>query len=285
VTLVSVTLVSATLVSATLVACRPFCDYLARIMTVDCRDLDWGVRVLTLNNPPANAFSAALRADLAAACAAAKTDDRVRAVVVTGAGKFFSGGLDLKQVSAGSGDQVFGMDFGCRDGVFDLWTLPKPTIAMVNGHAIAGGGILCLACDVRIAARGKVKIGLNEVAIGLAFPTGAYEIAALALNNQQARRVLLEAGLYDLDTARALGMLDDIVEPADLERVCIERACLLGSYPRAAYAHTKRALQHDAVQRVVNETAEQRRVIKEVWTSVETRQSIEQQLSRVSKRG
>ena len=252
-------------------------------MTVEPKDLDGGIRVLTLNRPPANAINAQLLADLSAACAAAESDALVRAVVLTGAGKFFSGGLDLKEVTGSTGPETFGAGFGRNDGVFALWTLSKPTIAMVNGHAIAGGGILCLACDVRIAARGNTKIGLNEVAIGLAFPTGAYEIAALALSNRAARRVLLEAGLYDLDTARDLGMIDDVVDPADLERVCAERARLLGSHSPAAYAHTKRALQRDAVRRVVGESAEQRQATAAVWTAPETRRIVMQQLSRLSK--
>jgi enoyl-CoA hydratase len=252
-------------------------------MTVDCRDLAGGVRVLTLNRPPANAINGEMLADLSAACEAARQDDRVRAVVVTGTGKFFSGGLDLKQVAAG-GAGVFGSEFGRQDGVFALWTLPKPTVAMVNGHAIAGGGILCLACDVRIAARGTIKIGLNEVAIGLAFPTGAYEIAALALSNRQARRVLLEAGLHDPDRACAIGMVDEVVEPSALERVCIERARLLGSYVAAAYAQTKQSLQRDAVHRVLNETEDQRRATSAVWTSPETLQAVMTQLLKVSKK-
>ena len=251
-------------------------------MTVESRDIDGGVRILTLNNPPANAFSRALLTDLGAAADAAKNDDRVRAVVVTGAGKFFSGGLDLKEVTAPSPGEVFGSSFGRNDGVFALWTLPKPTVAMVNGHAIAGGAILCLACDVRIVARGEAKIGLNEVAIGLSFPIGAYEIAALALNNQQARRVLLEAGLHAPDTARTLGMIDEVVEPADLERVCIERARRLASYSAAAYAHTKRTLQHDAVQRVLSETEEQRRATAKLWSSAEVQAIVKQQLARLT---
>jgi enoyl-CoA hydratase len=251
-------------------------------MSVDCNDLEGGVRVLTLNRPPANAINAQLLAALSAACEAAKNDARVRAVVVTGAGRFFSGGLDLKEVTAAQRQDVFGANFGRADGIFSLWTLPKPTVAMVNGHAIAGGGILCLACDVRIAARGNTKIGLNEVAIGLSFPTGAYEIAALALSNQAARRVLLE-GLYDLDTAHKLGMVDEIVEPADVERVCVERARLLGSYSHAAYAHTKRQLQGDAVERVVNESEERRHANLDVWASPEAKQTVMKQLSRLSK--
>src|SRR5262249_46475693 len=120
--------------------------------------------------------------------------------------------------------------------------------------------------------------------IGLAFPIGAYEIAALALSNQQARRVLLEAGLYDPDTALQLGLVDAVVEPADLQQVCVARARLLGSYSRAAYAQTKRALQRDAVRRVLHEPEEQRRETAEVWSSPETLQVIQRHIERLAKR-
>jgi Delta3-Delta2-enoyl-CoA isomerase len=253
-------------------------------MVIESKDLEGGIRILTLNNPPANAFSPALLTELQAACDAARRDPHVRALIVTGAGRFFSGGLDLKHVSAPAQGETFGSTFGRNDAVFALWTLPKPTIAMVNGHATAGGGILCLACDLRIAARGNAKIGLNETAIGLSFPIGAYEIAALALSNQQARRVLLEAGLHDPDTARTLGLIDEVVEPTDLERVCLERARLLASYSAVAYAHTKATLQHDAVQRVVNETEEHRRANREIWQSPEAQAIVTQQLSRLAKK-
>ena len=253
-------------------------------MAVNHEDLDGGVRVLTLDHPPANAFDTELLMDLQAACEAAGRAEQVRAVVVKGAGRFFSGGLDLKHVTSTSVDEIFGASFGRNDGVFALWTLPKPTIAMINGHAIAGGCIACLACDLRIAAGGSTKIGLNEVAIGLAFPTGAYHIAVSAVGEPQARRIMLEAGVYEADLARELGLVHEIVEPRDLERVCLERARLLGAYGRAAYAHTKRELQREAVQRVVNETADQRRDTTEIWTSVETAQLLAQQFSRLAKK-
>ena len=250
-------------------------------MHIEARDLDGGVRILTLNRPPANAIDPTLMQDLYRACEAAKTDDAVRAVVVTGTGKFFCGGLDLKAVTGQAGT---GSGFGSvGDGVFALWTLPKPTVAMVNGHAIAGGGILTLACDVRIAARGNAKIGLNETAIGLPLPTGAMEISRLSLTDQQARRVVLGAELFPPETARELGMIDEVVEPADLERVGVERARLLGSYPRQAYAYNKRVLQQHAVAAVRGETDEQRRETVAVWTSDETMQAVMKQLSGISR--
>ena len=252
-------------------------------MTTNTRDVDGGVRILTLNRPPANAINLEVLNDLSAACEAAKNDDAVRAVVVTGSGKFFSGGLDLKALSAGVvGPQWNAATFGRNDGVFALWTLPKPTVAMVSGHAIAGGAILALACDVRIAARGSCKIGLNELAIGIAPPRGAYEIGRLALTNQKMWKVGLGAELHDADSARELGLIDEVVESGDLERVCVATARRLGSYPRDAYAHSKRLVQHDAVQAVRNETAEQLRALVEVWTSPETTQALRAQLAGIS---
>lgn len=273
---------SAPSTSACIIACTRNGNYLGATMTVESKDIDGGIRILRLTNPPANAFNRALLTDLGAAMEAAANDERVRAVVLTGAGKFFSGGLDLTEVTAPSQREVFGSTFGSNDGIFALWTLPKPTVAMVNGHAIAGGAILCLACDVRIAARGQTKIGLNEVAIGLPFPIGAYEIAALALSNQQARRLLLDAELHTADAARGLGVLDEVVEPADLERVALERARLLASYSATAYAETKRRLQQAAVQRVLSETGEERRATARIWASAEVQAILKQQLSRLA---
>jgi enoyl-CoA hydratase/carnithine racemase len=249
-------------------------------MNIESRDLAGGVRVLTLDRPPANALDGALLDELHTACDAARDDDTVRAVVVTGSGRFFSGGLDLKALSSGESGSFAA--FGRDDGVFALWTLPKPTVAMVNGHAIAGGAIIVLACDFRIAARGSFKIGLNEAAIGLPLPTGAHEITCLALANHQARQVVMAGELHAPETARELGMIDEVVDPDDLERRSVERARLLGSYPRAAYAHMKRQLQRNAVREVREETDEQRRAIFEIWTSPETVAKLQAQLKGIS---
>lgn len=252
-------------------------------MTIGTRDVEGGVRVLTLKRPPANAINLEVMNDLKAACVAAQNDAAVRAVVVTGDGKFFSGGLDLKALHAGVVSAEWNAaTFGRNDGVFALWTLPKPTMAMVNGHAIAGGAILALACDVRIMARGGARIGLNELAIGIAPPRGAYEIGRLALTSQKMWKIGLRADLLDADTARELGLVDEVVEPGDLEPVCFAAAQRLGSFPRDAYAHAKRLVQHEAVQAVRNETDEQIQALVGVWTSPETTRALLAQLASIS---
>jgi len=254
-------------------------------MTTTTRDVEGGVRIVTLDRPPANAISHDLLVELQGVCEAAESDDTVRAVVVTGSGKFFSGGIDIQALGAGAAASGWNpATFGTNDGVFALWTLPKPTVAMVNGHAIAGGAILAWACDVRIAARGDTRIGLNELAIGIAPPRAAYEIGRLALTHQRMWRIGLGAELHDADTACALGMIDGVVDPGDLERRCLAEARRLGSYPREAYAHCKRMVQRDAVRAVVDEPDEHVRALVEVWRSPETVQALKAQLARMSTR-
>ncbi len=109
-------------------------------MLVEAKDIGDGVRILALNRPPANAINREFNRALAEQCNAARGDTAVRAVIVAGNGRFFSGGVDLR--AGESGEMVGNLGGGPEDGVFALWTLPKPTVAMVNGHAIAGGTIL-----------------------------------------------------------------------------------------------------------------------------------------------
>jgi enoyl-CoA hydratase len=252
-------------------------------MLVESRDVGNGVRLLMLNRPPANAINAEFLSALGAQCRAAHDDSNVRAVVVAGNGNFFSGGLDLKEAASGA-NRVGNLAGSPDDGLFMLWTLPKPTVAMVNGHAIAGGVIIALACDFRITHTGRQRFGLNEVAIGLAFPRGAFEIARLALNNQQLRWAMLEAGLFDADRAREMGIVDEIVEPARLEARCIELAKRLGGNGRLAYAHTKRRIQTEALARVLNQDIEEAREVGRITQSEETQALITAQVNELTRR-
>src|SRR5712692_7985639 len=117
--------------------------------TVRVEDRSGGVRMLTLDRPPANAEDETLLTDLSAALDDTRENTDVRAVVLTGAGKFFSGGFDLSAPRR-ENEQIVIMTNVFRDAHVKLLTMPKPTITMMNGHAIAGGLILVLACDYRL---------------------------------------------------------------------------------------------------------------------------------------
>jgi enoyl-CoA hydratase len=240
------------------------------VSTVRTEDHDAGVRLLTLDRPPANAIDEELLTDLGAAVAAAKADDSVRAVVLTGAGRFLSGGFDLTSPRR---DQAATERLHAlyRDTHLALLELPKPTIAMVQGHAIAGGLVLALACDYRLGLDADYRIGLNEVAIGASFPKVALEIVRLRLTHGRAAELLLGAALYPASQAVRLGVVEELLPADQLESTVLRRAARMGAFPREAYAHTKAALIADAVRATRAETPEEARAASAVWTTDESR--------------
>lgn len=238
--------------------------------TVHSDDRDGGVRLLTLDRPPANAIAEDLLADLVTALDAACEDDAVRAVVLTGNGRFFSAGRDLAAVPL-QRDGVLRLNQLYRDAHDKLFSLPKPTVAMLNGHAVAGGLILVLACDYRLGVEGDYKVGVNEVAIGASYPTVAFEIANARLTHQRASELMLGAALYPANQAIRLGIVDELFPADGFEATVLRRAARLGSYPREVYAHTKMQLIGDAVARIRAESEAQAERISSLWMLPESR--------------
>src|SRR5262245_50907070 len=238
--------------------------------TVRAEDRDGGVRVLTLDRPPANAIDEHLLGDLDAALDAARDDARVRAVVLAGAGTFFSAGFDLTSPPRDAA-ATHALQRLYRDSHLKLLTVPKPTLAMVAGHAIAGGLVLALACDYRLGAEGDHRVGLNEIAIGASFPRVAFEIVRLRLPHARATELLLGAALYPASQATRLGIVDELLPGETLADTVFRRAARMGAFPREAYAHTKAALVEDAVRAVMSEPPEVSARTSDVWTTPESR--------------
>ena len=251
--------------------------------TVRVEDRSAGVRWLTLDRPPANAENETLLADLLAAVEQASSDPTVRAVVLTGGGKFFSGGFDLSQPRRDD-EEVVVMTTLFRDAHVRLLTLPKPTIALMNGHAIAGGLVLVLACDYRLGVDGDYRIGLNEIAIGAAYPKVALEIVRLRLSHQRAAELLLGAALYPASQAIRLGVVDELLPADKIEDTVLRRATRMGAFPREAYAHAKLALAAEAVARVMAETPEEAARAAAVWQTAESRAARAQQQEKLGRK-
>lgn len=200
---------------------------------VDRTDAD-RVALLTLNRPEKrNALSIELRVELADALAATAADENVGAVVLTGAGSAFCAGMDVTQFGGDRAHKQLLYDTSTR--LFDLLaTHPKPTVAAVNGPAIAGGFALALLCDLRIAGE-EARFGFPE--LGRHIPP-SYAAARAALPAALARDLCLTGRMLDAQEALELGVVSRI---GDLDS-SLETARTIASHPAAAIAAVKQRI-------------------------------------------
>src|SRR6185369_1700165 len=157
-------------------------------------------------------------------------------------------------------------------------------IAWINGHAIAGGFVIALACDHRIAAGGDYRIGMNEVAVGASFPRTAMEIVRLRLTHAQASELVLGAQLFPSSKAVALGLAHEIVARESIETHVRALAGRLAAFPCDAYARTKQALVADAERRILAETDSEAVATMSVWISDESRAARRRQREKLNVR-
>ncbi len=224
---------------------------------------------LVLSAPGKNALGTAMMERLLAQVRAAGG----RPLLVIGAGGAFSAGLDLKEVATLDPPGMTRL-LELLDAVVDaLFGYPGPTVACVNGHAIAGGCILALCCDLRVATDDPAaRIGLNEVALGLEFPPKLLALVRRRVPPRALDHVVLEGGLYDPRTALQLGLVDEVV--ADAPMVARARLARLAAHPRAGYVATKRALRDGALALSEADRRYFHDVIVPAWCAPETKERV-----------
>ncbi len=231
------------------------------------------MRIVRIEGPGKNALGTGLMTSLRERIREADGDG----LLLVGAGDAFSAGLDLKEVASLDVPSMERFLRNLQDLLLELFLYPGPTVACVNGHAIAGGCLLALACDHRVAARApKARIGLNEVALGLRFPPVVLSLARARVDAIE--QVVLGSKLHDPESALRLGLVDEVVD--DAQGRAEQALKYLESLPRAAYAATKRDLRASAVR---SDPAAERAFMEEVlpvWTSEDLRARIRKMLER-----
>ena len=204
-------------------------------LTVEQRGL---VRIVTMDDGKANAFSLEVINDLRGLLREAEADDETRSLVIAGREGRFSGGFDLSAMRAGDVDAVVELVAAGGALVADLYASPLTVVAAATGHAVAAGALVLLGCDHRVGVDGPVKIGLNEVAIGMVLPPWALIIARDRLSKRYFHSSTTNARLFDGRTAVDAGFLDEVVAAESVVERAIEKATELSTLVPAAYART-----------------------------------------------
>jgi 2-(1,2-epoxy-1,2-dihydrophenyl)acetyl-CoA isomerase len=206
------------------------------------------VATITLDRPDVlNAFDRALKDELLAALRKTAKDDEVRVVIVTGAGRAFSAGQDLRERAASSGAAPTPLDQELRARynpiVEAIHAMPKPVIAAVNGVAAGAGMSLALACDLRIASD---QASFIEVfgRVGLVPDTGSTWFLPRLVGTAKALELMWTTDAVDAATALTLGLVNRVVPADGLMKEAHDLALRLASAAPLALALTKRAVQH-----------------------------------------
>jgi methylglutaconyl-CoA hydratase len=227
-----------------------------------------GIATITMNRPDVhNAFNEIVIGDLIHAFEKAKSDEAVRIVILRGNGKSFSAGGDLnwmRRVADYSREQNITDAARLSDLLVLINTLPKPTIALVQGSAFGGGVGLTAVCDIAIAEEGA-KFCLSEVRIGL-IPSIILPYVIAAMGERQARRYALSAERFDAALALQMGLVHEVVPEGGLDAMAKKIITSLWDGAPAAQARAKNLILHIAkrvidagvVQHTIEQIAEAR---------------------------
>lgn len=238
-----------------------------------------GVMRLALANPPANALSMAMMGALQAALDEARADRAVRVVVIEAAGKVFSGGHDLKEMTAHRGDSDGGRAFfeetfaTCSRLMQSIVRLPQPVIAAVDGIATAAGCQLVASCDLAVASD-RASFGVNGIDAGLFCTTPGVALSR-KVKPKHAMEMLLTGEMIDAATAREFGLVNRVVPPEYLDQAIEKYARTIAAKSPTAVRMGKEAFYVQSEKGLVEAYEYASRVIVDNMMAGDAREGID----------
>jgi enoyl-CoA hydratase len=243
-----------------------------------------GIAVMTLQHGKVNALDIEFCEAIAArfkelAASNAKT------IVLTGQGKVFSAGVDLRRLSDGGADYIRAFLPSLHKLYDAVFFHPKPVVAAVNGHAIAGGAVLAACADRRIMGRAAGRIGVTELLVGVPFPALAFEIVRFSVPAHYLAEVTFSGGTYEAGAAIERGFIDEVAEPSELLEDACGIAQELGTLSPLAFAQNKMQIRQPVSERMATNGAATDREVTDIWCAPKTLKHIRAYVARTLNKG
>jgi enoyl-CoA hydratase/carnithine racemase len=200
---------------------------------------DDGVALVELRNPPLNALSRAVLAELATAAGTVARDSTLKSVVIAGAGKAFAAGADIGEFDDDATARDIGEHF--RRAFDAIAAIPRPVIAALHGVALGGGLELALACDLRIAAE-TARLGQPEILLGVVPGAGATQRLPRLIGPARAKELIWSGRQVKAEEALVIGLVDRVVPPDELRERALEWAAVFADGAVVAMGLAKRAI-------------------------------------------
>ena len=235
------------------------------------------VGIIRLAKSETNAIGMQLVNDLLEKVRQAREDPDIHAVMVTSESeRFFSIGLDIPELMDYDRERFarFVQQFDAL--CMELYTLPKPTVMALRGHATAGGAILAIAGDHRVMTSGRAVMGLNEVRLGVSVPYPADRMLRDLVGTRTARDVMEVGDLYDPSELLDMGLVDQVVPPDQVLFIGRELATSLAASSLEAYAAIKSNRTAPVMAAIGARLEEKQREFCDLWYSEEARAQLEE---------
>jgi enoyl-CoA hydratase len=237
-----------------------------------------GTTVLEIQHGRANALDVELLDSLTETLE--KLEEGSRGVVLTGSESIFCAGIDLPRLLESDRSYTQKLIESLDTCLKEMIDFPRPLVAAINGHAVAGGLILACACDYRVLGSPEAKMGLTELAVGVPFPPLAFEVVRQAVGLPTARRLVLGAELIGSQGAKEMGVVDEVVSSAELRDRASQIAGKWSKVSPITYRLTKQQLSSDLKARMGRHSTDLGEAVVETWGSEDTRAAIGRFVSR-----
>jgi len=238
------------------------------------------VAEIRMARPPVNALNMELVESLLDELSSV-IKDNAQAIVLSGNDGIFSAGLDVPELMSLSRNSVTVFWDRFFKLTHALLNSPVPVIAAVTGHAPAGGAVLAIHCDYRIAAEGDYRLGLNEVQVGLAVPEGILAVLRHWVGARQASRLATAGIMLSPSEALQLGLVDELAEAGAVRRRAIDYAAELTQLPPNALNTTRRNAKATLLEQQVS--VDSIRLMTDYWFSDETQRTMRELVASLGK--
>lgn len=208
-----------------------------------------------------------------------------RAVVLTGTGRIFSAGVDLPRLVEGGVPYIREFLPALSEMLAAVFSYPKPLVAAINGHAIAGGCVLACAADRRLMAKEGGRIGVTELLVGVPFPAAAMEIMRHAAAPQYFEHAIFSGATFTPEEGMTRGLVDEIVEPEQLQGRAFSAAMALAALSPEAFALSKRQTRQPSLERLERVASRTDDEVTRIWCAYDTLDRIRDYVARTLKKG
>jgi enoyl-CoA hydratase/carnithine racemase len=233
-----------------------------------------GVGTIEIARGKVNALNDVVVHELQEAFDSTAADPDIKAVVFTGKGKFFSFGWDVPEFLGWERPKFEDFLSAFTQLYRSIFTFPKPVVCAINGHAMAGGCMLTIACDERLMVHGKAKLSLNEVTFGSAVPVGSTEMLTYWLGSEKSEYLLLSGVMLGPEQALTIGLVREVIPEESLLSRSEQRALELAKPDAAAYRMVKGMLRDPVAERMKAREPEFIVKFTDLWYSENTRRQL-----------